>query len=85
MIRNLKWCRVDQQNENWLKPKNRYMCTYNSKQVKPKTKHIKLLCVCVNLSISMLSIFNTRSKQKHKPKSSCKTLSSSRLDPNTIQ
>ena len=41
------------------------------------------LCVCVNLSISTLVYLYTRSK--HKLKSSYRTHSPSRLDPNTIQ
>ena len=51
MIRNLKGCRADQQND-WPPGRLRKpdMCTSNSKSVKPKTKRIEL--VCVNLSIS---------------------------------
>ena len=32
-----------------------HMWTWNPKSVKPKIKHIELMCVCVNLSISTLS------------------------------
>ena len=63
------------------------MYTLNLKPVKPKIKHIELVCVCelehINTSLSYI-----RSKNKlnlNKLKSSCRTPSPSRLDSNAIQ
>ena len=52
---------------------------------KPKTNKLKTF-VCVNLSISTLSNLYTRFKHTklNKPRSSCRTPSPSRLDPNAI-
>ena len=64
-----------------------YMYIRNPKSVKPKTTRIELVCVCklehINTSLSY-----TISKHKfklHKSKSSYRTPSPNRLDPNTIQ
>ena len=63
-----------------------YMYTWNPKPVKLKPKRIAL-CVC-ELEHINTSLSNTRSKHKlklNKLKSSCRTPSSSQLDPNAIQ
>ena len=55
---------------------------------KPKTNKLKTSVCIVNLSISTLSNLYTRSKYNlklNKPRSSCRTPSPSRLDPNRIQ
>ena len=73
----------------YLFMKTIYMYIRNPKSIKPKTKHIELVCVCVCEPEHINTIYlYTRSKYKlklNKPKSFCRTSSSRRLDPNTIQ